>query len=314
MVRSLLDLTQDFANEIGIPEPLQLFGSSNDQEKQLLALANREGKEFSQMANKNGGWQELRKDYSFNTEIKTGLTGNTVAGSNVVTNISSTAGLVSGSIWGIQANGLGYPAFIVSVDSPTQVTVSGAFNLTQTGVTLVIGKVAYPMPDDFTYFVQQTFWDNKYKWELLGPINAQEKQVLRYGVVASGPRNKFYIRDNLMWIDPMPTIVTLIAYDYYSSAWCTSNAGVAQSLWAADTDTYNLNEECFIQGMKWRFLRAKGLDYAEEYNSYMLDCQRIISRDGGSRDLNLGGASYGQHFLDWDNLPDAGYGHSYGDY
>ena len=239
MARTFLQLVQQAANEIGIPEPTFLFGSVNDQEKQLIALANREGKEFSAVANKNGGWQALRKDYTFNT---------------------------------------------------------------------VPGQADYALPDDFEYFVQKTFWDNAYRWALIGPITAQEKQILRYGVIASGPRNKFYIRENKMWLDPVPQSVNLIAYDYYSNYWCQSQAGIPQKTWQADTDTYLLDEDCFIQGLKWRFLRAKGFDYGEERESYELDVQRTIGRDGGSRDLPLGYADYGTQLLGYDNVPDTGYG------
>lgn len=307
MARTLLELVQAAANEIGIPAPSLLFGSQNDQEKQLLALANREGKDFSTMANKNGGWQELRKDYTFTTEIASGLTGNLVSGSPIITGISSTAGLESGSIWGIQADGIDYPCFIVSVDSVTQITISKNATATQTS-DLTIGKLAYPMPSDFEYFVQKTFWDNQFKWSLIGPISAQEKQILRYGVVASGPRNKFYIRSNKMWLDPMPASEFIIAYDYYSNNWCQSSGGTTQQYWQADTDTYLLDEDCFVQGLKWRFKAAKGLDYDQEYNDYMDDCERVMSRDGGSRDLPLGGSDFGQQFLDGANIPETGFG------
>lgn len=307
MARTLLELVQAAANEIGIPAPSLLLGSQNDQEKQLLALANREGKDFSSMANKNGGWQELRKDYTFTTEIASGLTGNLVSGSPIITGISSTAGLESGSIWGIQADGIDYPCFIVSVDSATQITISKNATATKTS-DLTIGKLAYPMPSDFEYFVQKTFWDNQFKWSLIGPISAQEKQILRYGVVASGPRNKFYIRSNKMWLDPMPGSEFIIAYDYYSNNWCQSSGGTTQKYWQADTDTYLLDEDCFVQGLKWRFKAAKGLDYDQEYNDYMEDCERVMSRDGGSRDLPLGGSDFGQQFLDGANIPETGFG------
>lgn len=239
MARTLLQLVQAACNEIGIPEPLFLFGSTNDQEKQLIALANREGKDFSSMANKNGGWQALRKDYTFTT---------------------------------------------------------------------VPSQADYALPSDLEYFVQKTFWDNQFKWSLIGPITAQEKQILRYGVVASGPRNKFYIRENKMFLDPVPTSAYMIAYDYYSNNWCASSTGTPQPFWQTDNDVYLLDEDCFIQGMKWRFLRAKGLEYAQEFKDYQDDCQRVISRDGGQRDLPLGGADFGQQLLDGANIPETNYG------
>lgn len=239
MARSLLDLVRQACSEIGIPKPNQLFGSVADQEEQLLALAQREGKELSRMANKDGGWQKLRKNYTFNT---------------------------------------------------------------------VPSQAQYSLPSDFEYFVDRTFWNNNYKWELVGPITAQERQVLTYGVVASGPRPKFYIQDNKMVLNPVPTESQLIAYQYYSNAWCQSVGGVPQQYWMQDTDTLLLDEECFIQGIKWRFLRLKGFDYGEEKQQYELDVQRVISRDGGSRDLPLGDSGFQVNFLGFNNIPDTGFG------
>jgi hypothetical protein len=305
MARTFLQLVQQAASEIGLPAPLSLIGNQNDQEIQLIALANREGKDYSSVANKNGGWQNLRKDYTFNTEILV-TTGNTTSGSAIITNIPSTAGLSTD--WQIQATGFDNFTTIVSVDSATQITVSAPCTETQVATALNMGRIAYDLPSDFEYFVSRTFWDNKYKWELLGPISAQEKQVLRYGVIASGPRNKFYIRSNKMWLDPMPTEVQIIAYDYYSNAWCQSASGVPQQYWLNDNDTYVLDEDAFIQGLKWRFLRAKGFDYGAEYEQYTDDVNKVIARDGGSPDLYLNSSGYRVNFLNSNNIPDTGYG------
>jgi len=239
MARTLLDLIQQAADEIGIPQPSAIIGQVDDQSRQLLSLANREGKEFSVKANSRGGWQNLHEEYTFTT-------------------------------------------------------VSGTDN--------------YALPDDFEYFVQKSFWDGNMLWELVGPITAQEKQLLRYGSVTSGPRRKFYVRNNRLYLDPNPpTTGDTIAYDYYSNAWCLSAAGVAQRRWTADTDTYKLDEDCFVQGMKWRFLRAKGLDYGEEKKSYDEDCMRVLARDGGVRDLALV-RTFGIPLISMGNVADTGYG------
>lgn len=306
MARTFLQLMQQAANELGIPEPSQIIGAQDEQSKQLLALAQREGKDFSVLANKNGGWQDLHTEYTFTTAAVT-LTGTVVSGSAVVTGLSSTSGITA-LTFGASGNGIAYGAVVLSVDSGTQVTLDQA--ATESGtVSIVFGQIAYDMPSDLEYFVQRTWWDNTYKWELLGPITAQEKQILKYGIIASGPRSKFYIRKNKMYLNPMPTVSgQLFAYDYFSNAWCESASGTAQQLWTADTDTYKLDEDCFIQGIKWRFLRAKGLDYTQEKMDYEMDTQRVMSRDAGNRDLPIAGGTYGARFLNDDNIPETGFG------
>lgn len=306
MARTFLQLMQQAANEISIPEPSQIIGAQDDQSKLLLALAQREGKDFSVLANKNGGWQDLHNEYAFTTTAVT-LTGTITSGSAVVTGISSTAALTA-LTFGAIADGITSGSIILSVDSGTQVTLNQAATKSGT-VSIVFGQIAYDLPSDLEYFVQRTWWDNTYKWELLGPITAQEKQILKYGIIASGPRSKFYIRKDKMYLNPMPEVSgSLFAYDYFSNAWCQSAGGTGQQLWAADTDTYKLDEDCFIQGIKWRFLRNKGLDYAEEREAYERDCQRVMSRDGGNRDLPIAGGTYGARFLSDDNIPETGYG------
>lgn len=308
MARTLLQLVQQACSEINIPQPSSLISSTDDQSIQLLALANREGKDFSHLANKNGGWQELYKEYAFTTSAISGQTGNTTSGSAVISGIPSTAGIVAGT-WSVSGLGIPVAAQIQSVDSATQITLNIPCTADGTAVTLSFGKIAYAMPSDFEYFIEQTFWDGSYRWQLLGPIDAQEKNVIKWGISPVGPRRRFWIRSNLFFLNPTPTNSTdVIAFDYFSNAWCLSALGATQSLWAADTDTYALDEECFIQGIKWRFLRAKGLDFEQEYMDYLTVVQRVLARNGAPRDLPINAQSLKLRLLSSDNIPDTGFG------
>jgi len=305
-MRSFLELVQAACDEIGIPQPASIVGNVDDQSRQILALANREGKEFFAYANDFGGWQNLQKEYIFTTTALPSTTGDTTSGSPVITNIPSTVGITA-LTWTVTGESIPYQAKVISVDSPTQVTIDRVASETSVGTDLTFGQAAYSLPSDFEYFVQKTYWDTSFRWQLLGPISAQEKNVLRYGISPSGPRRKFYIMQNLLWLDPTPPDDEYIAFDYYSNAWCTSSGGTAQTAWLADTDLYKLDEDCFIQGMKWRYLRSKGLDYAEELNSYEKDRERVRGRDGGNRDLPLN-ARTGLKLLSSDQVPDTGFG------
>lgn len=303
---TLLGLIDQAMGELGLLQPTTIFGNTDNQVIQLLALAQREGKEFSSMANKNGGWEEMRQQKLFNTAGVGNLTGNTTISSAIITGISSTTGIVAGMV----ATGTGIPSetLVSSVDSATQVTLNTAATATATGIGLSFGTQSYSLPADFSYFMTQTFWDRNYRWQLMGPLEAQEWQVLKSGISPTGPRRRFRIMGNLFYIDPVPAEVTTIVYEYYSNSWCQSNAGVAQSKWAADTDYYTLDDDCFILGLKWRFLRAKGFDYEEERDVYDKACQRALARNGGGRDLPLNAVSTADRLLNYNNVPDTGYG------
>lgn len=304
---TFLALVQSAANELGIPEPSQVIGATDDTSKHLLALANREGKEFSQAANKNGGWQKLHKEYVFSTVGYSGFTGTQVSGSAIITGMSSTTNLLAGMI--AVGNNVPVGSAIVSVDSGTQVTLDTACSASATGTSMTFGTESYALPSDFEYFITKTFWDKTYRWQLLGPLEAQEKDVIKYGISPVGPRRRFWIRNNKMYLNPIPTNITdQIAYDYYSKSWCQSSGGAAQSAWAADTDTYLLDEDSFILGLKYRFLRAKGLDYGQEYDDYTRCANTQMARDGGGRDLPLNAQSQGLNLLGPANIPDVGFG------
>lgn len=307
MSRTFLQLVQQAADELGIPQPSQVIGASDDQSRQLLALAQREGTEFSECANSRGGWQNLHKEYVFFTQVNSSTTGDITSGSPSITSIGSLSG-VTAETWFVSGTGLPNNAKVAVVDSGTAVTIDRNCTATTTGVTLTFSQAAYSLPSDFQYFAQRTQWDGSYNWELLGPITAQEKGVLRYGITPAGPRRRFYVRSNKLYLDPAPsTDNEAIAFDYYSNYWCESSGGTAQARWTADTDVYKLDEQCFILGLKWRWLRAKGLDYTEEFNTYEETKQAALSRDGGNRDLPLN-ATQGVRFLSYENIPDTGYG------
>lgn len=307
MASTFLELVQQAANELGLPEPSQIIGAVDDTSKQLLALSQREGKEFSQKANKNGGWNILHKEYTFQTNGYTGFTGNTTSGSAVITGMSSTTGIVAGMV--ITASNFVGRNVVVSVDSSTQVTMTNTANATSTGISMSFGYDRYDLPSDLEYFATKTFWDGSYRWQLLGALEAQEKNVIRYGISPVGPRRRFWIIDNKIEINPVPTNRTdTIAFDYFSNAWCKSSGGTAQAKWIADTDTYILDEDCFVLGLKWRFLRAKGLDYTQEYETYQNAANRIMARDGSGRDLPMNAQATSINLLNSTNVPDTGFG------
>ena len=212
--------------------------------------------------------------------------------------------------YGVTMNGVPNASVVTSV-GVNSVVINQPATVTATGTSVSFGKVAYDFPSDWQFFLSQTQWDRNFRWQLLGPLDAQEWQVLKSGISPTGPRRRFRIMGGKFYIDPVPSAqengYTLVT-EYITNTWCTSSGGTLQTEWAADTDTYLLDEDSFILGVKWRWKAAKGLPYAEERAAYEAQAMRAGSRAGGARALPLNASASGLRLLNNQNVPDSGFG------
>lgn len=180
--------------------------------------------------------------------------------------------------------------------------------------TTTDGTAEYSLPTDFDYLVADTLWDRANFWRLRGPLNAQEWQLYKSGIVATGPRRRVRIKPSdssnskAFFVDPTPgTTGDTLVFEYVSRNWCQSSGGTGQSAWAADDDTGILLEYLFELDLKWRYLMATGNDYAEAKREFELELAQALARDGGARMLNMGGTE-DKLLIDEANIPDSGFG------
>lgn len=237
---TLLQMVTQAAAEIGQTPPNFIVSNTDTTAIQMLALAQREGRETAKRAGAWGGWPQLRGEYVFST---------------------------------------------------------------------VVNQASYAFPIDFQFLLNATAWDRTTKWQLLGPLEAQEWQVLKSGITVSGPRLRYRIMSGQIFFDPTPTVVDQLVFEYISNNWCTSASGTAQPMWTADTDTFVLDDDLMVCGLKWRFLRAKGLDFGQEFDEYLDKVGTELARAGGARALPLNAqALTGAQLINQWQIPDQNFG------
>lgn len=242
---TLLQNINAVIDELALPSLTSVVGSSDNTARQLLALANREGKTVSKMKFKEQqGW----------------------------------TGLVSTST-----------------------------------ITLSNGVSAYSLPSDLVCPITATYWDVSHKWQLLGPLSPQEWDVLVYGISPAGPRMRFRIKNGQFNVNPTPAagdVGNILNFEYYSNTWALNTNGITtQTSFLADTDTYRLDDETMVLGIKWRYLRAKGMDYEEEKAQWFARLMEAMAEDGGTRYLPLDSqARLDSQLLTESNVPDTGFG------
>lgn len=143
------------------------------------------------------------------------------------------------------------------------------------------GAIATIASNGFRYIKNETIWDRTDKLPILGPIDPIEWQGLK-ALAISGPRYRYRIRGGKLLINPVPTAGKTWAFEYVSKNWLTDSTGVTYRQYVgADADLILLPEELVIMGLRWRWLREKGLEYAELFRTYENQLKDMLGRDAG---------------------------------
>ena len=220
---TILSCIQDACDRLGIVRPSSVIGSSDQQIRQLLGLAQQEGKELARRHN----WQLLTVEKTF-------------------TSIAAE---------------------------------------TQTGV----------IPADFDRGLNDTFYNRTSVRPVQGPLDPVEWQSYKASLTPL-VFDAFRIRGGALLLAPTPSAGVSYAYEYVSTYWVAVAAAtttLAKASWTIDTDVGILSEELMTDGVVWRFLRAKGLDYAEAFRTYEAQVMLAMARDGGKRKVNMVGSMSG---------------------
>jgi hypothetical protein len=265
MSYTLLQLVDQMSAELGLTQPPTVIGSSNNQTIQLLALANRLGKDLV----RDYEWQRLVQAYIWQTEVAVSTTGTITAGSSVITSIPSTASLAVGNV--ITGTGQAPYAEILTIDSGTQVTLNTPVTTSTAAVSMTFAKQDYDLPDGYDRMISDTNWDRTDHWRNLGPKSSQDWQFLQGGIISIGPRERYRIYNNKFRIFQALTTVYNFSFEYVSNYWvcATGSDQGSKSAYTADTDTSIFPDDLMLAGLKFYFLKAKKLDYAIELGEFM---------------------------------------------
>ena len=264
MSYTLLELVDQVSAELGLTQPPLVVGSTNNQTIQLLALAQRLGKDLV----RDFEWQKLVKAYIWQTQNAVSTTGNITANSTVITNIPTTAALQVGNV--ITGTGQTPYAEILTIDSNTQVTLNAPVTTSTASVSMTFAKQDYDLPSGYDRMISDTNWDRTDHWRNLGTKSSQDWQFLQGGIISIGPRERYRIYNGKFRIFQALTTVYNFSFEYVSNYWVCA-AGSSEGTkkeYTADTDTSVFPDDLMMAGLKFYFLKAKKLDYGIELGEF----------------------------------------------
>lgn len=133
--------------------------------------------------------------------------------------------------------------------------------------------------NNYRYIKNDTIWDRTENLPVIvidGPDWQAEK-----GFAATSPRYRARIRTGDLLSTPAPTAGNTWAFEYVTWNWILDNDGTTyKQYFTEDTDTLLLPEAILQMGLRWRWKKEKGFEYAEDFRTYETMVVDALSRNG----------------------------------
>lgn len=157
----------------------------------------------------------------------------------------------------------------------------------------VPGQAVVLWPSDFRNLSHSSVFNKDEYYEIKGSTSMQYWELLKYGKLSSLNRARYRTTYPLgvpgIEITPAPTDAENLVSVYYSGAYARDQDGNSIPRFMTDTDVSKVPERYVKLGVKWRFRRAKGLDFSAELAEYNSTVQTQFSKYVGAAEINVGG-------------------------
>lgn len=140
--------------------------------------------------------------------------------------------------------------------------------------TLTGGSTLTP----FRKIKNETMWDRTDRLPVwpINPIQWQRIQAMSTAM----PRYRYRLVRGHLLFTPTPTAGHTVAFEWVSKWWIQDGTTAAiKERFTLDTDTFLLERELLKLGLAWRWRKAKGMDYAEEYEEYEARLNETLAHD-----------------------------------
>ena len=299
MSSTMLQLVNQVQSELNLAVTPNVAGNPSQDVQQILSLMNAAGYELV----KEHDWQALENEYRFYTQYIT-TTATSTNGSYVITDVADTTGLNAN--YSVTGYNVPQDTYVVSVDSPTQVTLSQKCSGTG-NAQINFSQTIYQLPPDFEAITDRTQWDKTKHWEMLGPEDAQQWQWLKSGYISTGPRMRWRILDNRFQVWPPMTTQEYLGFEYRSKGWARSANGDVKNSFTNDDDYTVLDDRIMVLYTKLKYFQIKSFDTTALTQDYQRYLSIAKANDKGAPNLSF--APYPTKVLiGWANIPDTGYG------
>lgn len=149
------------------------------------------------------------------------------------------------------------------------------------------GAIQTLAPNGYQFMIFETFYDRTQRRPLFGPMSETEWQELK-ALPTAGICYKYRIRQDHILLDPAPAApFSTMAFEYMSSWYVKSSAGVLKAAVTSDDDVFIFPENIIRKGLLFRWKQIKGLPYQADETQYYNLLNNYIAKDKVKRRINV---------------------------
>lgn len=146
------------------------------------------------------------------------------------------------------------------------------------------GAIDTICPTSFRYIINDTTWDRSTRLPLF-PVDATDWQAIK-ATISSVQPYRYMLQAGHFYVTPIPPAGLNWCWSYMSSAWIANGSNKVR-YFAADTDTMLLPDDLLLAGLRWRWLKEKGLEYAELFATYEKQVTQYLGTERPRPRLNM---------------------------
>ena len=172
-------------------------------------------------------------------------------------------------------------------------------------------QVAYPLPDDYARFTEDTGWSHANRRPVV-IVNSQQQAAIQAWI-----SNSFFINpavilenDGLNFL-VAPALGERITFKYSSKNWAIDGTDPATKKYRMDNnaDTPMFDSVLFTFALKLKWAEARGMPTAAYQADFNGRLDQTYGKNAMAQTLSLnGGVGSGWKYLDASNIPDTGIG------
>jgi hypothetical protein len=173
--------------------------------------------------------------------------------------------------------------------------------ITETMLLPLTSATSYDLPDDYRQFVFDTNWATNQEYKADFPVSPEGWAYLQSQNTATGFVYRIRIIGNQIEIYNPQDGAELYA-EYIGNNAVLAGNQVSKPRFTADDDTFRLNDDLLILGIKWRFNKLKGLDWQPDKLEWRNMYKRERATNKNAQTINFAGDVAAPYFPPYADL------------